>query len=1262
MPEPPCSYKIERGADEINLIINCIGCIYYPAMEDNAMCMRRIIDRLLELGNVTTITLSADRNYVYPFEQVKLLNEVRDVIVFLIKEKTILSLPAQGLECTKCYAGKFPIIKHLMELVRGDPIGGYVETIREIRRQKIFQRKSEDTCPDCYARFIGTLTEISSALGKTKLIQLVKEKLPGYKIGDRSLYRLLFKPLIKPNFMFTRLMVETPIRATEVDSYTIGEDTDVTIYKIPAKTRFVYYVLPPEFKLNEEEYTLLSESREAMIKYKPKAKEFVDPSRMREVFFSIAKDLLEELSKSKGVRMKYERIEKLAKVLVRLTVGFGLTEVLLFDSKVEDIYINGPIGKLPIIIKHADYGECETNIIPNIKDADAWATRFRMLSGRPLDEANPVLDTTLELPHARARVCAVQEPLSPVGLSFAFRHHRPWPWTLPLYIKVKMISPISAGLISFLVDGSRSVLIAGTRGTGKSSLLGSLIGEILRRYRTIIIEDTPELPITYFRNLLQYNILGLKVRSALSGETGELSAEEGIRASLRLGDSALIIGEVRSSIRGNQEVFIVEDSITKRVQIKDLENKPIDNVYVPTLDENLKISLHKLKGFVKHPARKKLLEVITRTGRRVIVTPDHSLFTQYGFKVGPIETSFLKPKDKILIPASMPSGYNDIDYLDLTNLLPGFRLCNYELLLRKAISILGYKKATKICELKSGDIYIYLRKSPKKARIPVTKFKKLMKEANIDFLLDSLEIKRVTSNTLPAKLKINNDFCRFLGYYISEGYISTDKTGITLTNSNKEIIDDVCSLSKKLFKTKPYVRKVKGIGYSTQMRISNSPLAHLILKLGCGRTSKEKRVPPIIFGLSKKKICSFLKGLYSGDGSFIASKLSGNAIRFFSTSKKLAEDVSYLLLTLNIVAKFYLKKPHGLGNRTLYVVEFKRRKEVQTFLKEVGFVHKKPKIISKAWIHTTANSVDFNKDLLKRHFVLPRKYRHLRRFCRCSKYYLKRVVNDGETKASSLAKTFANGQFYLDEIKEIKEINLPQEEPVYDLSVNPTENFIGGFGGIILHNTEARSLFEAMRVGAMANVVAGTIHADSPYGVFDRVVNDLGVTPTSFKAADIAVIATKVRDPSGLKEIRRVVNITEIRKHWREDPSQEGGFLSLMEYDAKDDLLKPTPSLIEGESEVVKAIAARTRAWVGKWDLVWENILLRAKAKKMLVDYADMYEMPGILEANFTVLANEQFHVIMSDLSEEIGYPEPKEVIARYEDWLKVKIKSKKEI
>src|SRR3989337_3453375 len=107
-----------------------------------------------------------------------------------------------------------------------------------------------------------------------------------------------------------------------------------------------------------------------------------------------------------------------------------------------------------------------------------------------------------------------------------------------------------------------------------------------------------------------------------------------------------------------------------------------------------------------------------------------------------------------------------------------------------------------------------------------------------------------------------------------------------------------------------------------------------------------------------------------------------------------------------------------------------------------------------------------------------------------------------------------------------------------------------------VRSDEARSLYEAMRVGALANVVAGTIHGDSHYGVYDRVVNDLGVPKTSFKATDIVIVANPIRSADGLHRWRRVTQVTEVRKHWETDPLTENGFVDLMKYDSKKDELQ----------------------------------------------------------------------------------------------------------
>jgi archaeal flagellar protein FlaI len=196
-----------------------------------------------------------------------------------------------------------------------------------------------------------------------------------------------------------------------------------------------------------------------------------------------------------------------------------------------------------------------------------------------------------------------------------------------------------------------------------------------------------------------------------------------------------------------------------------------------------------------------------------------------------------------------------------------------------------------------------------------------------------------------------------------------------------------------------------------------------------------------------------------------------------------------------------------------------------------------------------------------------------------------------------------------------------------------------------------------MRVGALANVVAGTIHGASPYGVYDRVVNDLGVPATSFKATDIIVVCNPIKSADGLNSWRRVLQITEIRKHWEKDPLIEKGFVDLMRYNVEKDELEATEDLINGDSEIIKEIASKVKGWAGNWDAVYDNILLRAEMKEELVRVAKETGKMQILEAEFNTLSNHVFHRISEQIIEEKGLPLKKDVFPKWKKWLNEEIK-----
>ena len=234
------------------------------------------------------------------------------------------------------------------------------------------------------------------------------------------------------------------------------------------------------------------------------------------------------------------------KIVERWYKHLGIFDHLLLDEKVQEMNINPPGYKTPLRIVHADFDSCNSNIYPSDDFLNYFMTRLRMQSGRPLNKAQPQLDTEIAIGKHRARVAAIIDPFSIYGTGFSLRKHRLKPWTLPLFVQNNTLNTLFSGFISFVTQHGRSFLVAGPRGSGKTALLGSFLLEILPKYRMITIEDTQELPIDTYKKL-GYDILPLKVKSALVEEGIEMPFDKGLRTSLRLGDSCLILGEIRST-------------------------------------------------------------------------------------------------------------------------------------------------------------------------------------------------------------------------------------------------------------------------------------------------------------------------------------------------------------------------------------------------------------------------------------------------------------------------------------------------------------------------------------------------------------------------------------------------------------------------------------------------------------------------------------------------------------------------------------------
>ncbi len=459
----------------------------------DTICFKELFKKIIDFPYIDNVIFKKSYRKILDIDSFKIFKEYVDVINNLPEEPDL---------CDDDFE-KLMIFKYT---AKEDGIGA----IEHLKNSKFCKKDKE------YFEIL------KNKLKKTKLWKLTEKY---KKYPKNEMYHLIFKDRILPGFV-TYITKKMDEKAKVLESYEM-DGSEVTIYETPDRPNPVYYIKPKELNISSEKLKILNKAFQKL------SKEEFDLKQSK----TICKKVLNEVDET----LKSKEKEELLKILQRYSFGYGVIEMFLKDENLQDVFIDSP-GDKPIYVYHKDYEECETNIILSPEEIEKLSTRFRMISGRPFDESYPVLHA--KIGELGIRIAGVTEPITFSGTGFAFRKHAVKPWTLQQFIKNKMITPEAAGLLSFLVHGQQSMLITGPRGSGKTSFLGALISEIPQKNRMIIIEDTPEIPVEDLRDS-GFNIQHLKIKSTLQREAYEVTADEALRSALRLGESVLIIGEVR---------------------------------------------------------------------------------------------------------------------------------------------------------------------------------------------------------------------------------------------------------------------------------------------------------------------------------------------------------------------------------------------------------------------------------------------------------------------------------------------------------------------------------------------------------------------------------------------------------------------------------------------------------------------------------------------------------------------------------------------
>ncbi|MEW5761229.1 MAG: type II/IV secretion system ATPase subunit, partial [Candidatus Thermoplasmatota archaeon] len=407
-----------------------------------------------------------------------------------------------------------------------------------------------------YTEIVRAPTTPSDIINRLQALELKFDKADQNAIKKtlkRGISRILDKnQRIRPGFSYSWVVPTPPEDAEKLMDYAVG-DSKVTLYRLPNETETLYHLTPFEYKLPIEQMAIIDLAKNDLLEHHPRAIQFSRPEQARNYVLKQGIKLISELAGKYGVKVGETRaaeiayINKLAEILARYTAGFGISEIFLLDPYIQDIYIDAPASENYVYVTIgglADpriYGKCITNVCLGGGDAESLLSRFRYESGRPFSEARPYLECDLDA--YNVRVTVIGRPLSPDGIAIALRRHSTDPWTLLKLISARSLTPLAAGLISFFIDGRSTILVAGSRGAGKTSLVGAIMLEFPQSQRILTIEDTLELPCQQMQKL-GYKLQSMLVQSSLGG-LGEMTPDEALRLSLRLGESAIVLGEVR---------------------------------------------------------------------------------------------------------------------------------------------------------------------------------------------------------------------------------------------------------------------------------------------------------------------------------------------------------------------------------------------------------------------------------------------------------------------------------------------------------------------------------------------------------------------------------------------------------------------------------------------------------------------------------------------------------------------------------------------
>lgn len=372
---------------------------------------------------------------------------------------------------------------------------------------------------------------------------------PSRKIAVKQAVKPAVKQAVKPAVVKKAVKraatdaVKAPSTVTEIGQEITDENVEViettTITEPYTSVRvtynndtheYLYEALEPELNAKEKDaIELIKNMLTRTLEYPEEDISWDDKNKFLE-------DNIRELIRSRKLRLDKSSEDKVVYYVIRDYVGYGLIDVLMNDTMVEDISCDGP--NISVFVDHKAYESIKTNVrFPSDEALDSFVITLAQKAGKQISIAEPLIEGTLA-DGSRLQASLARE-VTTRGSSFTLRRFRANPLTPPDIVRYNTLSASMMAYCWLAVEFGESIIASGGTACGKTATVNAISLFIPPQMKIVSIEDTREI------NLPHENWIAGLTRGGFSGGIGEITMYDLVRAALRQRPQYIIVGEVR---------------------------------------------------------------------------------------------------------------------------------------------------------------------------------------------------------------------------------------------------------------------------------------------------------------------------------------------------------------------------------------------------------------------------------------------------------------------------------------------------------------------------------------------------------------------------------------------------------------------------------------------------------------------------------------------------------------------------------------------